>query len=63
MSKFYVGIVGTSRSIIDRQVAREAILNSLEQIKSQIADDKQIVIVSGGGLVPMIALKIARQKN
>jgi len=35
MEEFYVGIVGTSKSIIDENIAYEALVKSIETIKKK----------------------------
>ncbi|CAB9523065.1 ERI1 exoribonuclease [Seminavis robusta] len=58
-----LGVVGTSRGgLIDHTVARDALVNALATAESA-AMEKDIVIISGGGLVPKLAFQWACAKG
>ena len=62
-NEFLVGVVGTSRrNAICSREARTVLEEAIKELQLLVGD-KAIVIVSGGGLVPMTAFDIAKQKH
>jgi len=59
---YHLGIVGTSKNLISKLNARKELISAIEEVKKQIGD-KEIVIVSGGGLVPYIAFDYAKDND
>jgi len=59
---YHLGIVGTSKNVISKLNARKELISAIEEVKKQIGD-KEIVIVSGGGLVPYIAFDYAKDND
>lgn len=59
---YHLGIVGTSKNVISKPNARKELISAINEIKEQIGE-KEIVIVSGGGLVPYIAFDYAKHND
>jgi hypothetical protein len=59
---YMVGIVGTSKNIVDKR----EVLKELDLILKQLLEtekSRSIVVVSGGGLIASVAFSLAKKYN